>query len=237
MYNNRHCQKGFTLIEMLIAMAIFSALIAVLMMGFRQGLILWDKSQHQSKEWLDYEFRYRLLDTLFSQAVISDDEYAKGMFAPYFKGNKTSVRLMSAAPIMDMPGRVRPIALKAIQQDDQTWTLRYREGYRYSDPGRGLRWKDEWVDLLNQLKSIQFLFEAPAFPLPQELRGEFLSQGEKLIYRDVAEWKVQYDTYQSWKYPTQIKLNFVDINDIPHQWLFVPPRWPDAWTMGVYSHE
>jgi len=229
-------QKGFTLIEMLIAMAIFVALISVLMMGFRQGLLMWEKGKQQASVWQGYEFRYRLLDMLLSQAVVSDSQSKTlGLFLPYFHGTQTSMHLLSAAPVMDAPGRVRPVAIRAIQSADGLWALDYREGDRYSDVGRGLRWNAAWVTLLSRLKSVSFSFEAPANPIPPELDIRFMTHDERMLYREHPEWMSQYDISKIWKYPQSISIDFVDGGDIAHHWLFMPARWSDAWTMEVYE--
>jgi len=229
-------QKGFTLIEMLVAMAIFAALISVLMLGFQQGLLMWEKGKQQSSVWQGYEFRYRLLDTLISQAVVSDSQTKNlGLFLPYFHGTQTSMQLISSAPIMDVPGRVRPVDIRATQAADGSWELDYREGERYSDVSRGLRWNAAWVTLLSGLKSVSFSFEAPAYPIPSDLDVRFMSNDERMLYRENPEWMSQYDISKIWRYPQSILIDFVDRNDVAHHWLFMPPRWPDAWTMEIYE--
>jgi len=232
---NQH-HKGFTLIEMLIAMAIFTALISVLMLGFRQGLLMWKKGQQQSRVWQDDEFRYRLLDTLISQAVISDNQTKRqGLSLPYFHGTALSMQLISSAPIMDMPGHVRPVEIRAVESGNHVWQLHYREGARYSDVGRGLRWNGAWVTLLSGLKSVSFSFEAPANPMPPELDARFMSNDERMLYREDSEWMNQYDISKIWRYPQSIAIDFVDKDDVSHHWLLMPPRWSDAWTMEVYE--
>lgn len=229
-------EKGFTLIEMLVAMAIFTALISVLMLGFQQGLLLWDKSQKQSQHWLHNEFRYSLLDTLFSQAIIADNQYDKGLFASYFNGTSHNIKLISAAPIMDVNGRVRTIELQATHNQQQ-WSLRYRESTRYSDLDRGINWGNDWIELLTQLKEITFSYLAPAFPLPPELDPRWLTKEEKLHYRDTPTWMPTYDSQKRWFYPVQIAIDFTDNRDITHQWLFTPPNRTDTWPMSTYEDE
>jgi len=227
--------KGFTLIEMLVAMAIFTALISVLMLGFQQGLLLWDKSQKQSQYWLKNEFRYSLLSTLFSQAVIADDQYKKGLFASYFKGTEKSIKLLSAAPIMDINGRVRPVEIQALQNAQKEWTLRYREGARHSDRDRGITWNAEWIELLTELQGINISYLAPAFPIPEQLEYRWLTKSEKLRYREKETWLSDYNSEQRWFYPVQIAIDFIDKKNIKHQWLFTPPNKSDAWSMEVYE--
>jgi len=228
-------QQGFTLIEMLVAMAIFAALIAVLMLGFQQGLLLWDKAQRQSHDWLKTEFRYGLLDTLFAQAIISDNQYKNGLYASYFIGTPTDIKLLSAAPIMDIKGRVHPVELQAIQDEQHTWRLRYREATRYSDIDRGIRWDNNWIDILTDLQHITFSFLAPAFPLPEELDKRWLTEEEKLRYRDTPEWVTDYDSRQRWLNPVQIAMDFTDQKGREHHWLFTLSESPDAWSMEIYE--
>lgn len=229
--------RGFTLIEMLVSIVIFVALMAILVLGYRQGLMLWDKGQHQSHAWLDDEFRYRLLDTMITEAVIADHEVARSIFAPYFEGSTTSMRFISKAPIMDLPGHVRPVALRSVQINDKSWQLQYREGGRFSDVSRGISWESDWIPLLTQLQSINYRFEAPAFPLPPELDPRLLSKKEKRLYRAHPQWMSTYDSHALWKYPRRISIHFTDAAGTIHAWLFSPSRWSDAWTMSVYSND
>ncbi len=230
----RH-KKGFTLIEMLVAMAIFTSLISVLMLGFQQGLLLWEKGQKQSHQWLKSELRYGLLDTLFAQAVIATNEYQKGRYASYFNGTETHLQMISAAPIMDINGRVRPIEIQAVQDPQKQWQLQYREGARYSDIDRGLHWKNNWIKLLTELKKIQISYLAPRFPLPEELDERWLTTAEKRRYRDQPTWMTSYNSQELWLYPLQIAIDFTDNKGIAHQWLFTPPNSADAWSMEVYE--
>ncbi len=227
----RKSEKGFTLIEMLVAMAIFATLIVVLMMGYRQGLMMWDKGQHMSRAWLDMEFRYGLLDTMFAQAVVANDEFAKGQVAPYFIGDSTSLKLISAAPIMDNVGRVRPVQLQLLKQSGGLVALRYKEGLLYSDQRRGIRWSDQWVVLLEGLSDASFAYEAPENPMPDEIARLNLNQQDVIMYREQPEWLGSYNTHDMLLYPRRISFQFTDANSEKHKWVFRSPDIADAWTM------
>jgi len=229
-------QRGFTLIEMLIAMAIFSSLMAILMLGYQQGLNLWQKSQHQSKQWQRMELRYHLLDTLFAQSVVADYTYTAGLSAPYFFGDKTSMRLMTASPMLDMPGHVRPVAFRAVNHDG-TWAIEYREGNRYGDPGRGIIWPDSWIPLMEGLSSVELSFQAPSNPAPASIARKDMSEEEKLRYRNEPEWMVAYDSYKLWRMPRRVSIRFSDRNHMKHEWLFALPQVANAWPMTAYELE
>ncbi|MBN4073526.1 prepilin-type N-terminal cleavage/methylation domain-containing protein [Mariprofundus ferrooxydans] len=224
-------EKGFTLIEMLVAMAIFASLIVVLMMGYRQGLMMWDKGQHVSREWLDMEFRYRLLDRLFAQAAAANDTISIDQVAPYFIADGLNLKLLSAAPIMDNVGRIKPVQLQLLKQQNSLMALRYQEGMLYSDQRRGIRWSDQWVVLLDGLTDASFAYEAPENPMPDELAHLNLNEQELKMYRDQPEWLALYDAHDLLLYPRRIAFQFTDANNEKHRWLFRPPDMADAWTM------
>jgi len=224
--------RGFTLIEMLVAMAIFASLIVVLLMGYHQGLMMWDKGQHMSRRWLDLEFRYHLLDTMFAQAEVADDEFAKDVSAPFFNGDKDSMQLISSAPLMDDIGRIRPVMLQWSAREDGLLDLRYQEGKRHSDQRRGIRWSGQWVILLHAVSHVSFRYELPENPLPEALMGFRLSKQDRAMYRDHPEWKSSCQSRELLRYPRRVALYFTDANGVAHQWFFRPPDRSDAWIMG-----
>ncbi len=233
---NKAANRGFTLIEMMVALSIFSALMAVLMLGYSQGLSLWERGRKHTSHWQSLEYRYGLLATVFAQAQAADYQRIGGIYVPFFHGDPEKMTLMTRAPILDFVGRVRPVELKLDQQADKTYTLTYREADRYSDPARGIHWENaQWTTLMDKLTSASFRFEASAFPLPEELDPNYLDANDKLRYRDKAQWLEHFNSHAIWRIPQRVELRFTDRFDHDHQWTFPLPRGSDAWSLEVYT--
>ncbi len=226
---------GFTLVEMLIALAIFSLLVATLMMGFRQGVLLWEKSGRQQALWLRMEFAYRLLDSAMSQANRADQIVAEGKFAPWFKGERHRLKMVTAAPLLDVPGHTRPIELEIQRVHDTQWQLRYREGERYDNSGAAIRWPQQWAVLLDALQSADFSYEAPANPIPPHIRTAYLTPKTRARYRNRAQWLPRFDSATLMQYPEQMALHFIDGAGKEHRWLFTFPQGSDPWSMRLYQ--
>lgn len=231
--------QGFTLVEMLVSLAILSLLITVLLMGFQRGLAIWERGMQQEQTWQMLLLRQQWLNTLFSQSLISTYSKPKEQtYVPYFQGSATQMSLMTSAPLLDNPGQVKPVRLKLAKDDNtSSYILYYQEGASHSDPGRDLHWNDPWIPLLNNLKEGRFSYEAPAFPLQDELELKYLPASEKQRYRDKPTWLNQYDTHLLWLAPRRVKLQFIDSQNTTHIWQFCLNTDAEAWRLEVYDSE
>lgn len=230
--HHRH-HKGFTLIEMLVALSIFTVLLSTLLWGFRQGLVAWEKGSKQELIMQRLLLRHNWLEQMLNQAVVADYMRYQEVYVPYFKGDGSGFSWITASPLMDAQGNIRPVAIK-LQKTEQGYVLYYKEGDLHTDPGRGMRWSQPWIEFLGAIKEAKLSYEAPAFPLPAELYESELSRLEKLRYRNRPEWLETYDSRLLLLMPSRIKLHFIDMKNQAHNWFFSLPSASDVWGLEVY---
>ena len=230
--NDFRFEKGFTLVEMLVALSIFSMLVAVLMAGFSQGLSLWERGNSKSSQWLSIQHRHELLRQLFLNARLADYRGERGVSHPHFIADQKQLEFTTRAPILDLNGRVRPVRIDLQDGEDSLSDVYYQEAGRYNDQGRGIRWeKDRRVLLIQGVKNPAFRYLAPAFPMPTELYIAELTREDKLRYRDNPEWLDWYDASILWRSPLMVELSFIDDEGDEHTWSFRVPRGTDAWSL------
>lgn len=225
--------KGFTLVEMLVALSIFSMLIAVLMAGFSQGLSLWERGASKSSHWLSIQHRHELLRQLFINARLADYRGNGGISYLHFFADQNQLAFTTRAPVLDLAGHVRPVRIILQRNEDGLSDFYYQEAGRHDDLGRGIEWdKNRRVLFLEGILNPRFRYLAPAFPLPSELYIAELTREEQLRYRDEPEWLDWYDGSIIWKAPLLVELNFTDETGEEQIWSFQLPKETDAWSLG-----
>jgi prepilin-type N-terminal cleavage/methylation domain-containing protein len=230
-----HKQAGFTIIEVLISMMIFTALISLLFSGLYQTIQNWDKaSQYVSKS--QYQLaRHNWLERLFSRTLASDFQAGRSGYQAYLEGDEKQIRFLSTAPILDMPETTKPVSLKFKRENNQL-ALLYGEGKLGDDPQRKIRWdKLTWLPLMENLQSGQFQYEAPANPLPKDEIVTQISDASRMIYRDAAEWFGQYRAADYTTLPQRVLIEFTDKDDIKHKWFFRIYRRTNIWSLEYYE--
>ncbi len=222
----------------MVSLAILSLMITVLLSGFYRGLAVWEQGQNKQQNWQTLLTRQQWLRTLFTQALLANYSQSEdNVYVPYFQGSPLQMQFISAAPLLDNPGQVRPVQLKFELDDDKSYTLFYQEGALHSDPDRDLRWDSSWEPLLKHLKTAAFSYEAFAFPMPQDIDVAMLGKYAKLRYRDHTDWLKNYDTRQLWIYPRRVKIQFTDDRDQRHEWQFNVNTGTDVGNFGFVDND
>jgi len=226
--------QGFTLIEMLIAIAIFSSLIAVLLMSFHQGLSLWEKGHKKAARWISLEHRYDWLEHVFSQANAAGYHVAGKHMRPFFHGDKKEMTLITAAPIMDTPGSLKPVQFRWIERDGR-YALMYREGRQGADVHMDSFDFSDWIPLLHGVEKAYFRYEAPINPFPVDLPRDSLPEDMRKRYRDAPEWMSVFDSEAIVSLPSRVVFFFIDKAGDEHRWSFHCRYKQDVWPEEFYD--
>ena len=222
---------GFTLIEVLISLSIFSMLIGMLLSVYAQGLSMWERGNEFSSRWQKLEYRHELLRQLFISARMIDYR-GDGFSHIHFIADQDKIEFTTRKPLLDLEGRNRPVRLSVVRKENGLTDFYYEEAGRHNDFGRGINWdKNRRVLFLSDVLNPKFRYLAPPFPLPPDLYGVTLSAEDQIRYRDEPELYDWYDGAVFWKAPMQISLEFQDETGVDQSWVFKVPRENDAWSL------
>lgn len=214
--------RGFTLIEMMVALAIFSLLVSILLGGYSQGLSLWQRAIDKSSVWQSYQYRSLWISRLTRQLVFADYRTASGVSSDFFQGDALGFVALSSAPIMTAAGRPVPVEFKLQENIELGYVqLLYREADKSNDPERGLGLENRpWIVLIDRINNAQFSYyiQSRRGYLDSELNGVV----EPFGWHMEAKWM-----------PAQIALTFDAIVDASgtrssQHWVFDCPSSTDA---------
>ncbi|MDO6527420.1 prepilin-type N-terminal cleavage/methylation domain-containing protein [Motilimonas sp. 1_MG-2023] len=210
--------KGFTLIEMLVALSIFSAVMGLALLAFEQGRLNWTRSLHSGESESRVLYREQWLRLAFEQSVAARFRSGSSQSSPFFYGDNENMRFLSSAPIFQGPGKVAAIELQ-IKRVDEQWQLRYREKLG-ADPQRGLYMAEvDWFPLLTNLKSIEFSYEGDIHaPFNDSISS--IPQGKQAYYRDQPAWLSKFESEYEESIPRRVKIRFIDQNSQIFEWVF-----------------
>lgn len=212
-------QRGFTIIELLVALAIFSAILAVTLTAFDQGVNTWKRSLKGMSQQQYMLKRERWFYPLFEQAISAEYIYSGGTIGSYFQGSATEMQFNSAAPILTGPGRPALVALR-ITKEDTGYKLEYRQKFN-ADIQRGVNWADEnWFALFEKMKSIRFEYLAGAH-LPFDGNMASVAPHLKEYYRESPAWQANFSAKMEESLPLRVGIRLIDSND--KSWMFEFP--------------
>ncbi|SHO57582.1 PulJ/GspJ family protein [Vibrio quintilis] len=217
--------SGFTLVEMLVSLAIFSAVLSIVISGLHQGQVQWEQGARQLDQ-ADYMMkRQSWLRQLFAQANTATFRITYGMEAPYFNGNEQSLSFISDAPIISGPGTYATVRLELLPQDNGLFELTFTQK-PYSDPY--LNPEADLSDgaslvLLEDIQSLswKYFLAARTEATPMEITYN------RFTPRPEGYWDDEYDANFEQALPQYVQMNF-KIKNHQYVWYFELPVKPLA---------
>lgn len=223
-------QAGFTLIEVLVALAVFSSVIALMMFGLDQGRLQWQKATEQTQSYQQLLARKQWLTQLFEQANASLFRQTYASEVAYFLGDQQQLTFISNAPIVSGPGTYARVSLNVASQPNGQQKLVFKQ-WPYSDPYLGIHESvdpDQTLTLLENIQDVswQYYFPARTEPTSMEIRqGGFEPRPE-------GYWSDQtYDAEYQQVLPPRVQLTFTQ-RGRRYQWRFYLPTDAEAYNQG-----
>lgn len=199
-HRQKSCSNGYTLIEVLVAMAIFTSMVMLATMALNQGLKqyhglmereinFWDSAK---KLWINRSFSSAVDYYIYTDA---------GGWFPYFRGSQDVISYISLAPLVgDLPVSVW---LKNERQDNGKRSLVY-----YELPVHTMTYKEiERAYIFSDYK------EGQSIRLLEDVEGiEFKFYGYDLQRRQHA-WSGDFDGSRKRVLPTLIKISYTNAGE------------------------
>ena len=96
--------RGFTLLELLVAMTLLGLLAGLLFGGLSFGVRVWEKGDAELQKMAELQIAQGLIRRLISRARISDLAEIEDDDAAMFEGTADAVRFIGPAPAQSLPG-------------------------------------------------------------------------------------------------------------------------------------
>ncbi|WP_217514159.1 PulJ/GspJ family protein [Vibrio metschnikovii] len=216
-------QKGFTLIEVLVALVIFSSVVSIALFGFEQGKNAWQRSLSQSQI-VEREYaRYLWLNNLFNQAVASNFSYGYADSNPFFEGDEKTVSFLSESPIISGPGTYAWVQIGYRIDDDNEMNIIFSETPN-ADPYWGL--------YTSQFSRSLILFDNIADFHFSYLMEKSVMSPRGIMVRGEREWVNRYDSRNSKSLPVMVKLTVMTKSGRSFDWFFKIPNQSRAGDSG-----
>ncbi|HFQ5416170.1 TPA: type II secretion system protein J [Vibrio vulnificus] len=214
-------QQGFTLIEVLIALVVFSSVISLVVIGLEQARSQWERSHNRAEFSKSLSQRHQWLNQMFEQANGAPFQVEFGTTAPLFYGNEIAMRFISDAPIIGGPGAYATVELELVQQKaSNQYQLVFRQ-WPNRDPFLGIPISAQPKDILvvlEGLEAAQFEYFLP--PRTEATPMEIRYQNFKT--RPEGYWDEKYEANFEQRIPPQIRFSF-SLNNKKYQWVFNLP--------------
>ncbi|EEY50293.1 prepilin-type N-terminal cleavage/methylation domain-containing protein [Vibrio cholerae] len=220
MYCVKQNSSGFTLIEVLVSLVVFSSVVSLVLVGLEQGRLQWDRSMRSTEHSYKLLLRKQWLDQLFSQSNGATFQISYGTEAPHFLGTSTDVSFISNAPIISGPGTYASVNLALEAQNNGLNRLVFKQ-WPYSDPYLGIPNEATKTNTLVLIEDIQAL-EWEYYLAPRDEATPWELKYNTFTRRPEGIWAQEYDGRFEQAIPQTVKVIFTR-HDKKHVWQFYLP--------------
>ena len=217
--------RGFTLVEMLIALVIFSSVISLVLLGLEQGRQFWFKASDKMAEQGHLYNREQWLSAMFAEANSALHPASYSQATPYFMGTNDQINFITNAPILGGPGTYAAVLLKFSREGDK-YQLHYFEAPN-KDPyygGHDYFALDKPTVLLDNITDFKLRYLAPESEV--QLEWAPLEEGSRL--RETPEWIPQFSSIQEAAMPIMVHLQLELPNKQQQDWYFPVNRFSNS---------
>lgn len=207
----RELNQGFTLVEMLVVLFIFSMVISLVMFGFEQGRSQWLRTLNENQGFQESYKKFKWLNSAFNQAIASNFQIEFSDSSPYFKGNEKSVSFLSESPILGGPGTYAWIEIKQRLSTEGDKSIVYYETPN-ADPYYGTYHTEQTKELILFEHVDEYKWSFYIDDMADGPNGGRIRVGR--------HWANEFDSYDDSQMPVLIKLNVKLNNGEGYDWPF-----------------
>lgn len=214
---------GFTLVEMLVALVVFSSAISLVLLGLEQGRQFWFKVSDKIAEQSSLYHREQWLSAMFTEANSAHFPDGNNQTAPYFMGASDHINFITNAPILGGPGTYAAVMLKFARAGDN-YQLHYFEAPN-KDPyygGHDYFSTAEATVLIDDISSYNVRYLAPE----SEVQLEWAPTEGGV--RDQPEWLPTFNSSQEAAMPIMVHLQFSRSQEPTQDWYFTVNRYSNS---------
>lgn len=221
----KNSNRGFTLVEMLVALVVFASAISLLLVGLEQGRQFWFKMSDKMSEQGSLYNRERWLSAMFSEANSAYFPDGNSQASPYFIGETDHINFLTNAPILGGPGSYAAVMLKFDRVEDH-YQLQYFEapnkdpyygGHDYFSPSQATL-------LVDDISSYKVRYLAPE----SEVHLDWAPQDGSNALRATPEWLTQFNSSQESAMPIMVHLQLERKNQQVQDWYFDVNRYSNS---------
>ncbi|MGL6462046.1 PulJ/GspJ family protein [Aeromonas hydrophila] len=218
--------NGFTLVELLVTIVIFSFSISIVLSGLDQGRLAWSRLEKKAELSSVLQSRFNWLSMMFNDSNATLFPLNYGEASPFFKGNDQSLYLLTDSPILSGPGNYATATLW-FASNRNGFILNYAEK-KNADPFYGNIYFDrdkEATVLLNNIKTYNIRYLAP---IREPSEGESIPLSDEKYFRSEPVWLDFFDSNKEMAMPLLVNISMVLSNEKKIDWFFPVTRYTSS---------